>query len=200
MAVLRTGDWGRARAALAAGAGRLKRAVDQSVAEQAHALRNEIVQGLTRQAPGGEPILPLSELTLAKRPLLGRGGTKALIVRADLRNSITVILRGDEAFIGIKRAAKGREGQSLVNIAELQEFGSQPIIIPITPKMRRFLFALRREAGQTPSGTGGSGTGVVVVRIPARPFLRPAFAAFRKGARERFLAGVARRLGWRGLP
>jgi hypothetical protein len=35
-----------------------------------------------------------------------------------------------------------------------------------------------------------------VIRIPPRPFLRPAFDAYRDGAPERVFARVARSLGW----
>lgn len=193
MAVSRTGDWARARRLLTAAPQRLQAAIGTAVRQEAHALRNEIVQGLTRQAPGGEPLKPPSPLTIAARELEGFGGTKALIVRGDLRNSITVIVQGDEAFIGVSRSARSKDGASMVDLAKLHEFGGPPVIIPMTPKMRRFLFALLRQAGKEP--TGGSGRGVIVVQVPARPFLRPAFDKFREGASRRFLERVARELG-----
>ena len=95
MAVSRTGDWARARRLLTAAPQRLQAAIGTAVRQEAHALRNEIVQGLTRQAPGGEPLKPPSPLTIAARELEGFGGTKALIVRGDLRNSITVVVQGE---------------------------------------------------------------------------------------------------------
>jgi len=193
MAVSRTGDWARARRLLTAAPQRLQAAIGTAVRQEAHALRNEIVQGLTSQAPGGEPLKPPSPLTIAARQLEGFGGSKALIVRGDLRNSITVIVQGDEAFIGVSRSARSKDGASMVDLAKLHEFGGPPVIIPITPKMRRFLFALLRKAGKEP--TGGSGRGVIVVQVPARPFLRPAFDKFREGAGRRFLERVARELG-----
>jgi phage gpG-like protein len=193
MAVSRTGDWARARRLLTAAPQRLQAAVSAAVRQEAHALRNEIVQGLTSQAPGGETLKPPSPLTIAARQLEGFGGTKALIVRGDLRNSITVIVQGDEAFIGVSRSARSKDGASMVDLAKLHEFGGPPVIIPMTPKMRRFLFALLRQAGKEP--TGGSGRGVIVVQVPARPFLRPAFDKFREGASRRFLERVARELG-----
>jgi len=193
MAVSRTGDWARARRLLTAAPQRLQAAIGTAVRQEAHALRNDIVQGLTSQAPGGEPLKPPSPLTIAARQLEGFGGSKALIVRGDLRNSITVIVQGDEAFIGVSRSARSKDGASMVDLAKLHEFGGPPVIIPITPKMRRFLFALLRQAGKEP--TGGSGRGVIVVQVPARPFLRPAFDKFREGASRRFLERVARELG-----
>jgi phage gpG-like protein len=193
MAVSRTGDWARARRLLTAVPQRLQAAIGTAVRQEAHALRNDIVQGLTSQAPGGEPLKPPSPLTIAARQFEGFGGSKALIVRGDLRNSITVIVQGDEAFIGVSRSARSKDGASMVDLAKLHEFGGPPVIIPITPKMRRFLFALLRKAGKEP--TGGGGRGVIVVQVPARPFLRPAFDKFREGASRRFLERVARELG-----
>lgn len=193
MAVSRTGDWARARRLLTAAPQRLQAAIGTAVRQEAHALRNEIVQGLTSQAPGGEPLKPPSPLTIAARELEGFGGTKALIVRGDLRNSITVVVQGDEAFIGVSRSARSKDGASMVDLAKLHEFGGPPVIIPMTPKMRRFLFALLRQAGKEP--TGGSGRGIIVVQVPARPFLRPAFDKFREGASRRFLERVAKELG-----
>jgi hypothetical protein len=193
MAVSRTGDWARARRLLSAAPERLQAAIGTAVRQEAHALRNEIVQGLTRQAPGGEPLKPPSPLTLATRQLEGFGGTKSLIARGDLRNSIIVFAQGDEAFIGVSRSARSKDGAAMVDVAKLNEFGGPPVIIPITPKMRRFLFALLRQAGKEP--TGGSGRGVIVVQVPARPFLRPAFDKFREGASRRFLERVAKELG-----
>lgn len=191
--VRKTGDWAVARRLLAGGPLKLKAAVGTAFRQEAQLLRKEIVQGITRQAPGGESIKPPSPLTLAARQLKGRGGTKALMVSGDLRNGIAAIVKGDEAFVGVPRKARGKDGKSLVDVAQVQEFGAGPIIIPMTPAMRRFLFALLRVAGE--SGGGGSGKGVVVVQIPARPFLRPAFKVFQKGVQKRFLARVAGLMG-----
>jgi len=80
----------------------------------------------------------------------------------------------------------------MVDVAKLNEYGSDPIVIPMTSQMRRYLFALLRSAGKEP--TGGSSKGVVVTQIPARPFLRPAFEKFKKGARRRFLNRVSKRM------
>lgn len=193
MAIARTGDWARARRLLTAAPQRLHSAIATAVRQEAHALRNEVVQGLTSQAPGGEPLTPPSPLTLAARQLSGFGGSKALLVRGDLRNSITVVVHGDEAFVGVSRATRAKGGGAMMDLAALHEFGGPPVVIPITPRMRRFLFALLRKAGKEP--TGGSGRGVIVVQVPARPFLRPAFDKFREGASKRFLERVAKELG-----
>jgi hypothetical protein len=178
----------------------LQRAVNLSLRQEAERLRTEVVQGITRQAPGDEALEPPSELTLAARKLRGFGGTKSLMVRGDLRNAIAAIVHGAEAFVGVPRKARGKDGEPLVDVAQLMELGSRPIVIPITPAMRRFLYVLLKtggkDAGSDGGGGGGGGRGVVVVQIPARPFLRPAFKKFMQGAQARFLASVARQLGW----
>lgn len=193
MTTSRTGDWGMARQLLSGGSERLRRAVRTAVKQEAHVLRNEIVEGITNQSPGGEPLNPLSPLTIAKRQLEGFGGTKALMVRGDLRNSVAVVTEGDGAFIGVPRSARSSTGENVVDVAQVQEYGGPPVVLPVTPKMRRFLFALLRKAGKEP--TGVSGRGVVVVQVPARPFLRPAFEKFRQGASRRFLERVQRLMG-----
>ena len=97
--------------------------------QEAHALRNEIVQGLTSQSPGGEALKPPSPLTIAARQLEGFGGSKALIVRGDLRNSIIVVVQGDEAFIGVSRSARSKDGASMMDLAKLNEFGGPPVFV-----------------------------------------------------------------------
>jgi hypothetical protein len=193
--IQRTGDWKRARALIQSLPEKAPAAFRRAVLQQAHQLRGQIVQGLTNQAPGGEPLRPLDELTLAARRLGRFHGTKALIRRGDLRNAIAVIQSRAAIFVGVPRAAKNRDGRSLVDIAEVQELGTDPIIIPITPRMRRFLAALYREAGRDmPAGKGG-GRGVVVVQVPPRPFLRPVFDQFKVGLERRILVLTAKGLG-----
>ena len=199
MSVRKSGDWALARRLLAGGPAKLKAAVGTALRQEAQLLRKEIVEGITKQAPGGEAIKPPSPLTLAARKMKGRGGTKALIVRGDLRNAIAAIVKGDEAFVGVPRKARGKDGQAVIDVAQVQEFGAGPIIIPMTPAMRRFLFALLRKAGEE-RRSDGTGRGVVVVTIPARPFLRPAFERFSKGAQKRFLGRVAGLMGMAAGP
>jgi len=196
MGVVKSGDWSKARALLRSSSTRLRGAVDRAVAREAHALRAEIVDGLTKQAPGGQPLKPLAAMTLATRQMQRFGGTKALIRRGDLRNAVAVVKRGDDVFIGVPRTARSSDGEGLVDTARVHEFGTQPTVIPMTPAMRRFLFAVMRERGIVPRG--GGGRGVIVMQIPARPFLRPAFQKQSAGAARRFLANVARDIGLPG--
>jgi hypothetical protein len=162
--------------------------IDRALRAEAQGLRTEIVSGLTDQAPGGSPIRELSPATLAARRLAGFEGTKALIRRADLRNAITVVARDLAVFVGVPR--KTVRGKDLVDIAKENEFGFGPIVIRITDRMRRFLHALLRELGGAHSAATGGSSGVVIVHIPARPFLRPAFDKWRVGVRERFLRRI----------
>ncbi len=194
--VKKTGDWALARRLLTSAPLKLRAAVEMAMRQEAEAIRREIVQGITKQAPGGKGFKPLSPLTLAARRLAGFKGTKALMVKGDLRNAIAAIVRGDEAFIGVPRKGKDKDGKPVIDIAELNEYGSKPIIIPMTAKMRRFLFKLFAEAGVQKRGSLGNAKGVVVMRIPPRPFLRPVFEKFGKGMQDRFLKRVAKLLGF----
>lgn len=208
--LLQTGKWGVARRILAGGGPRVHRAIHQAVLQEAHYLRKKVVEGLREQAPGGKAFKPLAPLTLALRKLRGFGGTKALMVRGDMRNSITVKPVGvGAAFVGILRTARGKDGQVLANIAEVNEYGSKPIVIRITPKMRALLAAVAAQGGGgSSSGTkpSGPGKGFMVVQIPPRPFFRPVLEKDFKPheVRMRFLARVGRNLngdfGQIGIP
>lgn len=199
MGVAKFGDWRGARSVLSRIAGGFHTTLARALRQEAEGLRKEIVEGLASQAPGGQTLRPLAETTLAARRLERFGGTKALIRRGDLRKSIAVDVRGLTAFVGVP--SKVVDGENLVDIAQMNEFGAGPFVIVMTPAMRRYLFVLLRNAGVTTHAVGGGGaasSGTVVVRIPERPFLRPAIAAWRKGVRERFLRRVGSSLGLGG--
>jgi hypothetical protein len=206
--IIRTGAWLIARRILATAPRRVRNAIERAVLQEAQLLRGEIVRGLTEQNPGGDPIKPLAKNTITKRRMLGFRGTKALIVRSDLRRSVVVHqMAGTGAFVGVLRSARAKDGQSIANVAELNEFGSRPIVIKITPKMRRFLIAMigRGERGRDTRGrftsstfTGSGSKGFIVVQIPARPFVRPAVEKLfsdRSVVRDRFFGRIARGLG-----
>jgi hypothetical protein len=189
MGVVKVGDWSKAAALLGRAARGMNSSIDRALRAEAQGLRTEIVTGLTDQAPGGSPIRELAPSTLAARRLAGFRGTKALIRRADLRNAITVVSRGLAVFVGVPR--KTVRGKDLVDIAKENEFGFGPIVIRVTTRMRRFLAVLLREmGGERREAAEGGGSGVVIIHIPERPFLRPAFERWRVGARERFLRRI----------
>lgn len=196
------GDWDRVAVILATTPARLRVAMNRAVLQEAHFFRRKVVEGFRTQAPGGVPFRPLSPITLAIRRFRGFGGTKALTVRGDLRNSITVFNRmtsnGAEAWVGVKRSARGRDGQDLHNIAKIHEFGSRPIVIPVTEAMRKFFFAAMNRAGMTGGGgSGGFKRGFIIVQIPARPFLQPVADRYFNGpqAAARFQARIAQNMG-----
>lgn len=190
MAVVKVGGWNEARRILRAGPLRFRRAVDRAVLQEAQLYKKEVVRGITTGSPGGKTFEPLSETTLATRRARGMRGTKPLIARGDLRRSISVV-KGPfgGAFVGVLRSARGSDGQRLVNVAQVHEFG-KTVVVQLTPKARRFLMMILRQAGIEPSG-GGGGRGIAVVRIPARPFLKPVFDKLSKDAPKRVTRRVA---------
>ncbi len=197
MKLTKTGDWTAARRILASAPQRIREAQDKAVLQEAQFFRTKIVEGLRSGAPGGQAFQPLAPTTLAIRRLRGGKGTKPLIYRGDLRNSIAVVKEGDGVFVGVLRSAKGSGGGSIVNIAAIHEFGTRPIVLKITPKVRALLHVAFRKAGlDAPSG-GRPSTGVAVIRVPARPFLQPVFDTY--GAPDvvarRFVERVATLLG-----
>lgn len=197
MKITTTGDWKEAARLLDHAGERLQGALDKAVLQEAQFFRTKIVEGIREQAPGGKPFLPLAPTTLAIRRFRGFKGSKALLVHGDLRNSIVVVKETEGVFVGVLRTAKGREGQSLVNVAAVHEFGSRPIVVRLTPKARRFLHAAFREAGLDRPG-GGTSTGIAVIRVPARPFFGPVLekhGADAGAVSRRFLGRVARLLG-----
>ncbi len=197
MKLTKTGDWTAARRILASAPKRIREAQDKAVLQEAQFFRTKIVEGLRSGAPGGQAFQPLAPTTLAIRRLRGGKGTKPLIFHGDLRNSIAVVREGDGVFVGVLRSAKSSGGGSLVNIAAVHEFGSRPIVVKITPKVRTFLHAAFRKAGLDEKSGDRPSTGVAVIRVPARPFLRPVFEKY--GAPEevarRFVERVAKLLG-----
>jgi len=195
--VTKTGEWSAARKILASAPKRLREAERKAVLQEAQFFRTKIVEGLRAGAPGGEALQPLAPTTLAIRKLGGGKGTKPLIRHGDLRNSIAIVKEGDGVFVGVLRSAKSSGGGPLVNVAAIHEFGSRPIVVKITPKVRAFLHAAFRKAGlDQPSGERRS-TGVAVIRIPPRPFLRPVFEKYGQPEEvaRRFTERVATLLG-----
>lgn len=186
------GDWEKARTILNNVEG-MRNAIDSAVLAEAHHARREIIKGITSQSPGGRDFVKLSKLTLVLRRAGGFRGSKALIVTASLRNSVTVkrVDRG-RAFVGVLRGAQRPDGSEQFNVARVHEMGAT-ITIRVTPRMRKWLMATLREAnlgnkGQgrdkrsgrytkgrwRPSGgSGGLARGVLVIRIPARPYIQP---------------------------
>lgn len=182
------GDWSKAGAILG-DVGRVKQAIDWAVLQEAHQARRDIIKGITAQAPGGRPFAALSAITLAIRKAKGFNGKKALMRTAGLRNSITVKRVGSGlSFVGVLRSARSKDGREMYNVARVHENGAT-MVIRVTPKMRMWLMIQLRKSGfgskvgrnkkgkftkgRFRSSGGQLSKGVIVVKIVARPFIRP---------------------------
>lgn len=193
ISVKKIGQWEQTSAIVNTMVTKYQKAQRRATLKEAQLMRREIIKGFRTGAPGGKAFKPLEPSTLAVRAFKGRGGKKPLIVSASLRNSIRIKEQGDEVFVGVLRSAE----KGLVNIAEMNEFGSRPIVVPITDKSRRFLMAAFRKAGIV-KPSSGSKTSVAIIRIPPRPFIGPVAesALFAPAAvRKRYEANLAMEMG-----
>lgn len=193
------GDWKKASKLAGSMANKWKIAAARAQLQEAQFLRSKIVEGIREQSPGGEPFRPLSPITLAIRSFEGFKGKKALLRRGDLRNSILVHkVAGGKTFVGVLRTARSKTGKSLINVAELNEYGSRTIVIPITPASSRFYHAALRRAGIESQGKHhGGGTPIAIMRIPARPFIAPVGRKYARpeDVKKRFYTSVLKTMG-----
>lgn len=201
------GDWAKAFEYLDNTAA-VKAAENAAVLEEAHEAQRRIVKGITSQAPAGKQFVALSRLTLLFRRVRGFGGKKALIVTGGLRNSVVVEQKAPgKVYVGVSRSAKNPNGKLYYDIAKIQEFGAV-ILIRVTSRMRRYLMAhIKGRYGTRSSdfkrrdtkgrfrtvGQGGLATGVLVIKIPPRPFIKPVLDDMLKN-REATVARVQKRI------
>lgn len=171
------GDWAPVLKALKNAPRDISEAKRRALLKEAEFFRGKLVEGLRDQAPGGVSFKPLSPATIAMRQFLGFKGTKALLAHGDLMKSITVHDLDEKIFVGVLRTAKTQDGKSLADIAELNENGSQPVAIHMTPKMAALLHMAFKASGYgNRMGPPAPSTGIIVVQVPARPFFGPIFA------------------------
>ena len=182
MSLNKIGDWSRAQKFLREGPDRANRGLKVSLRREAELFRKGVVKGIAEGAPGGKKFKKLSKFTLAMRKSRGFRGRKPLIRGGDYRRSFKVVEAPGGVFVGVLRAARGKNGESLVNIAAVQEFGAT-ITIRMTDKMRKFLAMTFRKAGLPKPTTSTKSTLVVI--IPARPVLQPVADKLRPGAVKR---------------
>ena len=157
MGVRRTGDWGKARAKLATAPGaRLTLALKQATLKNALLLVREIKRGIRSQAPGGKPFAKLAASTIRRK-----GSSKALIDTGFLVNAITQKIVAEGAFVGLLRGTRNKEGEDLVNIGAVMEYGATI---------------------QHPNGA--------VIVIPPRPFLHPVMRKHRKQIVEHYREAI----------
>lgn len=215
-----TGDWERVRAILRKhrGGATFRRALDQAVRREAEEFVRDVKTGVRQGSPGGKKLAALRPLTVYRKR-----SNKPLIDHGDLVGGVRVKrVRQMEYFGGVHRTARGRGGAArgggagktgLANIAAVHELG-KIIVIRITPKMVGYFFAMvrrvtqagsrRRASGTKPAGgTRSSGRAipsfragaVLIIRIKARPFLRPVFERRKRGAPDRILRTTTNLLG-----
>jgi len=157
MPVRRFGDWKRARAKLEGSLGpRLATALRQATIRSALLLVREIQRGIRSQAPGGKPFVQLAESTIARK-----GSGKALIDTGFLLSSVTQKILADKAFVGLLRGTVHKNGEDLVNIGAVMEYGATI---------------------EHPSG--------VTIVLPPRPFLHPVMEQHREEILENYRRAI----------
>jgi phage gpG-like protein len=157
MMVRRTGDWDKARAKLSASLGfRLAAALKQATILNALLLVREIQRGIRCQSPGGQPFVELAESTIDRK-----GSSKALIDTGFLVNAITQKIMADKAFVGLLRGTVNKDGEDMVNIGAVMEYGATI---------------------QHPNGT--------TIIIPVRPFLHPVMEQYREEILENYRQAI----------
>ncbi len=153
MGVKRTGDWNKAKAKLNGTLGpRIGMALQQATIRNALFLVREIQRGIRNQAPGGQAFAKLADSTVERK-----GSSKALIDTGFLINSITQKIMADKAFIGLLRGTMNKDGESMVNIGAVMEYGA----------------TINHPNGAT-------------IIIPARPFLHPVMQKYRKEIEQNY--------------
>jgi phage gpG-like protein len=186
------GDWEKAAKIVETMGKRFSAAAEQAILREGHYLRGLVVQNFTSGGQlAGKPFAPLSPSTLAIRKFTGFGGTKILMRTGALRNSVVVKKVGNAVFVGVMR--KSGKG---ANVAEIHEFGAGPYQVVMTDRQRKFLMAALSSFGGAPSP--GKGGGVLVIKIPARPFMAPVFDKFAtpKDVKKRFWDHVSKAMGY----
>lgn len=153
-----------------------------------------------------------------RRAVHGRRGTKALMLSGDLRASVKAQSVGQDWFVGVHRKEPWPDGPGgMVNLATLHELGSKkPVTIKVTPKMRAFFMAMffktttpaqrKRMAKAKRKGRKGrtlkyaimplaQSTKVIVVKIPARPFIGPVWEAEKDNSAKNVIADTLQFMG-----
>lgn len=178
-----------------------RRAADEMTRTEAEELAKQIRQTLRAQGVGGIMFKPLSKTTiLIRRKLRGRRGTKALIETGSMLRSVRthkVVIPGRSLafFVGVHRTARGPKGRPLANIAEFHEFGTRPFRITVTPKFRVFWNYVLAKASPGIRPLTGHTQMLNHPGVPERPFLRPSFEEWQRGAEQRWWDMVRKRLG-----
>ncbi len=157
MRVRKFGDWKRLEATLHnCLPARIEKALNRAATKSALLLVREIKKGIKSQAPGGKAFTPLAEATIEKK-----GSSKALIDTGFLLSSITQIIKSDKAFVGLLRGTRNKDGEEIVNIGAIMEFGATI---------------------QQPNG--------VTIVIPERPFLHPVMEQYKDEIKQNYAEAI----------
>ncbi len=176
-AVKRVGDWKKAKEVLEAAPADLEQALQSAMLALGNFLAGKIKQKIGSNVP--PPNSPFT--TMMKR------SSKTLINKGDMRNAVGVVRTGKwSAFVGIP-AASGK-----ARLAAVHEEG-RVIVQRMTDKQRAFLHAtLGKKASRVRSAPS---TGILVIHIPARPFIKPVFDEHGgEAGRDRFGSYVLKNL------
>lgn len=200
--IRKTGDWSRAKAALARVSGVRLQAVEKAALQQeAHLFRRKVLEAFNTSGRSNGKAWEKNKPSVRK----AKGSSKPLVDTGDLRNSVQVVRNTPWAvFVGVPNNAMAKDGTRMVSIADVHEFG-KVIAILITPKMHAYVMAKMAELGLLKgksSGTGKFRPGqVLVIRLPTRSFIRATADAHfnRLIVGERLMSRVAVMLGgaWR---
>lgn len=132
MSVEKTGDWAKFEAMLARAGREFKANVQKATNDNGNmlqnAIRNRISAGQVQPATGEK-----------HRRWKERHGfsTTTLLQTGSLVNAIKYDRKGwNEGFVGVNRNAVGKDGQSLVSLAAVHEYGSESRNIPARPYIK----------------------------------------------------------------
>ncbi len=131
-------------------------ALQAATVKNALLLVREIQRGIKRQAPGGVAFAKLAESTIDRK-----GFSKALIDTGFLVNAITQKIMADKAFVGLLRGTVNPQGEDMVNIGAVMEYGA----------------TIHHPNGAT-------------IIIPARPFLHPVMREYRDEILENYRKAI----------
>ncbi len=157
MKVKKFGDWNRLDTALKnCLPARMEKALNVAATKSALLLVREIKKGIKSQAPGGKAFEPLAKVTIEKK-----GSSKALIDTGFLLSSITQIIKSDKAFVGLLRGTRNKDGDEIVNIGAIMEYGA----------------TIKHPNGAT-------------IIIPPRPFLHPVMEQYKDEIRQNYREAI----------
>lgn len=161
------GSWAATKLVLESADKDLDQAIHKAVMAESSFLLGEIKKRFRKVQPPNAP--STIELKKSKKPLIDTG---------EYRNSANVYPLGrHNVYIGFPAASRNAK------LAEIHEVG-KTIVMNMTEKQRRFLHARFGKTGP------GSGTGLLVIHIPARPVIAPVMEEQEEKIPERFLKRV----------